>query len=71
MRLHIPRRNNVYGNSCITWDHWSVRLRCWLYSPTYHIMPFKLWMWLERVNAIIYGDGEDCWCGGYELGPDD
>lgn len=69
--LPIPRRLNCYGNPVVNWDHWSVRLRTWLYEPLYTVLPFRFWLWLDNHNLIIYGDAEDCWVGGWELGEDD
>lgn len=69
--MRIPMTTNVYGNSCVDWNHWSVRIRVRLYEPLFYLLPFKLWMWLDDNNLIISGDAEDCWVGGWELGPDD
>lgn len=51
---------------------WHRRLRVWVY----YLFPDTFWdttlgFWLYQKGVVLDGEPEDCWVGGYELGPDD
>ena len=48
------------------------RIKVWLYwkiPSKLHESPLVTWLYLK--GFLDDGDAEDCWVGGWELGPDD
>lgn len=54
------------------WEVWhrKMRVRLYLLLPEWFwVTPFGFFLYSNGV--VLDGEPEDCWCGDFELGPDD